>query len=54
MHYLMVDPLRPLILHHARTAGATALTHIVTEGTISLDPPGLTLAVTDIYGDMGA
>jgi Uma2 family endonuclease len=52
-HYLIVDPLRPLILHHARTAGsAAALTHIVTEGTIALDPPGLTLAVADIYGDV--
>lgn len=51
-HYLIVDPLRPLILHHARTAGSdTVLTHIITEGTIALDPPGITLAVADVYGD---
>jgi Uma2 family endonuclease len=49
-HYLIVDPLKPLILHHARTAGSEiVLTHIVTEGTITLDPPGITLAVTDVY-----
>jgi Uma2 family endonuclease len=48
-HYLIVDPLRSsLILHHARAAdGTTVLTHIVTEGTIVLDPPGITL--TDFY-----
>ena len=54
-HYLIVDPLRPLILHHARAAGSeTILTHIVTEGTITLDPPGITLAVAEIYPDLPA
>jgi Uma2 family endonuclease len=54
-HYLIVDPLRPLVLHHARAAGSdTVLTYIVTEGTITLDPPGVTLAVADIYGDARA
>jgi Uma2 family endonuclease len=53
MHYLIVDPLKPLILHHARAAGSeTILTHIVTEGTIALDPPGIALAVADIYDGM--
>ena len=50
MHYLIVDPLRPLILHHARgDGGEVVLTHIVSEGTIALDPPGITLAVAEIY-----
>lgn len=49
-HYLIVDPLKPLILHHARTAGTeTVLTHIFTEGTLLLDPPGISLAVSDVY-----
>ena len=52
VHYLIVDPRNPLILHHARTAGSeTVLTHIVTEGTIVLDPPGITLVMADVYGD---
>jgi Uma2 family endonuclease len=52
VHYLIVDPLKPLILHHVRAAGSeTILTHIVTEGTIVLDPPGITLVMADAYGD---
>src|SRR5262245_45428004 len=49
-HYLIIDPSRPLIVHHSRGSAATILTRIVTEGTIELDPPGLQLRVADIYG----
>jgi Uma2 family endonuclease len=48
-HYLIVDPNKPLVLHHARGEGDMILTHIVTQGTIELDPPGLTVAVADVY-----
>jgi Uma2 family endonuclease len=48
-HYLIVDPAQPLILHHSRGEGDTILTRVVTEGSISLDPPGMELAVADIY-----
>ena len=48
-HYLIVDPERPRVLHHARSSGETILTRIVTQGSIRLDPPGITLAMTDIY-----
>ena len=48
-HYLIVDPTQPSIIHHARGSGDTILTRIVTDGTITLDPPGLELAVADIY-----
>ena len=50
-HYLIVDPMQPRILHHARQADDTVLTRIMHEGSIALDPPGLQLAVSDIYGD---
>jgi Uma2 family endonuclease len=49
-HYLIVDPVESLILHHARGTGDTIITRIVTTGSISLDPPGLELALADIYG----
>lgn len=49
-HYLIVDPDQPLIIHHARGSDDTILTHIVREGTIMLDPPGLDLALGDVYG----
>jgi len=50
-HYLIVEPTEPLIVHHSRGTGDTILTHVVTEGTIKLDPPGLELAVVDLYAD---
>jgi Uma2 family endonuclease len=48
-HYLIVDPSEPMVVHHARGVGADIITRVVTEGTIALDPPGLDLAVEDIY-----
>jgi Uma2 family endonuclease len=48
-HYLIVDPNKPLVLHHARGSGDMILTHIVTQGSIELDPPGLTVALADVY-----
>jgi Uma2 family endonuclease len=48
-HYLIVDPMQPLILHHTRGTGETILTRIVREGVIALDPPGLELALAEVY-----
>src|SRR6202035_343624 len=48
-HYLIVDPDKPRVIHHARGAGDTILTRIVSEGTVALDPPGLEIAVAEIY-----
>jgi len=48
-HYLIVDPEKPSIVHHARAAGDTILTRIVNEGSIKLDPPGIEFAMADIY-----
>jgi len=50
-HYLIVDPTRPSIIHHTRGQGDAILTRIITEGRIVLDPPGLELAVSEIYGE---
>jgi Uma2 family endonuclease len=48
-HYLIVDPEKPRVIHHARSVSETILTRIVTAGDIVLDPPGLVIAVADIY-----
>ena len=48
-HYLIVDPKEPLIIHHSRS-GENLETRIVREGVIALDPPGLEIAVADVYG----
>lgn len=49
VHYLIVDPTERLVVHHARGTDKTIVTRIVTEGMISLDPPGFELAMVDIY-----
>jgi Uma2 family endonuclease len=48
-HYLIVDPEKPRIVHHARAAGDTILTRIASEGVIKLDPPGIEFTVAEIY-----
>jgi Uma2 family endonuclease len=48
-HYLIVDPTEPMIVHHSRASGGDILTRVVTDGVIVLDPPGLELALADIY-----
>lgn len=50
-HYLIVEPEKPRVIHHARAAGDTILTRIVREGTIKLEPPAIEIALTDIYGE---
>jgi Uma2 family endonuclease len=51
-HYLIVNPDAPLIIHHQRH-GDDVLTRIIREGTIRLDPPGIEMAVAEIYGTEG-
>ncbi len=50
VHYLIVDPAQPLIIHHVRQPGDAFLTRVVRDGTIVLDPPGMEIAIVDIYG----
>jgi Uma2 family endonuclease len=50
VHYLIIDPAQPLIIHHVRQAGDAFLTRVVRDGAIALDPPGMEIAVADIYG----
>jgi len=47
-HYLLVRPSRREVVHHRRT-GDGILTRIVHEGVILLDPPGIQLALDEIY-----
>lgn len=48
-HYLIVDPDKPIVLHHARENGGAIVTRILTGGALRLDPPGLELTVEDFY-----
>lgn len=49
VHYLIIDPDQPLIVHHARGRGADIITHIVRDGVLPLDPPGVRLTLADLY-----
>ena len=49
-HYLVIDPDKRLVIHHSRRHDDAVTTRIVTAGQIGLDPPGLTLTVTDFFG----
>jgi hypothetical protein len=41
--------MKPLVVHHARGSGETILTRVAAQGAIELDPPGLAIAIADIY-----
>ena len=49
-HYLIVDPLRRIVVHHRR-AGDVIETRIVSEGGLGLDPPGITVSVGEMFAD---
>jgi Uma2 family endonuclease len=48
-HYLIVDPDKPLVVHHRRGEGSDILTRIYYDGDIGFDPPGLSLPLSAIY-----
>ena len=47
-HYLIVDPDKRLVIHHARGEADVVATRFISEGSISLDPPGIELQVRDL------
>jgi Uma2 family endonuclease len=44
-HYVIVDPDKRLVIHHARGETDAVTTRIVSDGAIRLDPPGLKIEV---------
>jgi Uma2 family endonuclease len=51
-HYLIVDPDKRIVIHHARGMGDVIATRIVSEGTVRLDPPGIEITVGELFGDL--
>ena len=47
-HYLIVDPDRHRVVHHARGAGDAILTRILAEGVLAL-PPGLRIDIASFF-----
>lgn len=50
-HYLILYPDNGLVVHHARGGGDVIATRMISEGTFTLDPPGLTLSVADLFSE---
>jgi Uma2 family endonuclease len=48
-HYLIVDPDGPPVIHHRRQDDGTILTTIVHDGVLTLAPPGIEVAVAEIF-----
>ncbi|MEL6062519.1 MULTISPECIES: Uma2 family endonuclease [unclassified Methylobacterium] len=48
-HYLILDPLKRILIHHRRGTGKAVETNIVSEGTLDLSPPGLQIAVAELF-----
>ena len=48
-HYLIVDPEKQLVIHHARGERGLIGTRIIDSGTFELSPPGMTLNVARLF-----
>jgi Uma2 family endonuclease len=48
-HYLIVDPNGPPVVHHQRQADGTILTRLIGEGALRFDPPGIEIALADVF-----
>jgi Uma2 family endonuclease len=49
-HYLVVDGDHEVVVHHRRVSANACETHIITEGSIRLDPPGIEVALVALLG----
>jgi Uma2 family endonuclease len=49
-HYLIIDPDAGTVTHHSRGADGTIASATLASGALRLDPPGLSVDVTDLFG----
>jgi Uma2 family endonuclease len=49
-HYLVIDPDRPLLIHHRRGTGDAIETRIAGGPTLRLDPPGSDVDLAEVLG----
>jgi Uma2 family endonuclease len=50
-HYLVIEQDQRRVVYHGRGPGGGLGPHILRQGSISLDPPGIALALADLYLD---
>jgi len=49
VHYLVIDGVARAVTHHRRDAEGAIATRILREGALELDPPGLRIAVAELF-----
>jgi Uma2 family endonuclease len=47
-HYLIVNPVKKVAIHHSRSEGGDIATRIASSGEIDLTPPGMTVPVHEL------
>ena len=52
-HYLIVNPVKKVVVHHARGQGGDIVTRIASSGAINLTPPGMTVPVAELLPEIG-
>jgi Uma2 family endonuclease len=48
-HYLVIDPDKRIVIHHARRDDDEIVTRIISEGDIPLDPPGVVIPHASLF-----
>lgn len=51
-HYLIIDPVKRLVVHHRRGMEGLIETRIASQGPLALTPPGLSLSVAELFADL--
>jgi len=49
VHYLVIDGVARAVTHHRRDAEGAIATRILRDGALELDPPGLRIAVSELF-----
>ncbi len=49
-HYVAIGIAERVVFHHRRAEGGLMLTAILRDGDLALDPPGLTISASDMFG----
>jgi Uma2 family endonuclease len=52
-HYLIINPAKKVVTHHARSRSGDIATRIASTGEIDLSPPGMTVSVAELLPELG-
>ena len=49
-HYLVIDPDTRRVTHHSRAADGRIFANTLSDGTLRLDPPGISVEIETLFG----